>query len=127
MLPFSGTISGVLAIPVVTAPLQVLAGETAMFSYLIVLTNSSLNVTDSISVVSSPINSMLMNITLVDRGEDIYEFSIPSVNESMNGSQFTLETRDGTVVSPTITLQVAGMIHLLLYLFSIVFFFSVLL
>ena len=102
-----------MAVPVITAPLQVLAGETAVFSYLIVLTNSSLNVTDAISVVSSPITSMIMNITLVDRGEDIYEFSIPSVNESMNGSQFTLETLDGTVVSPTITLQIAGMVHLL--------------
>ena len=105
---FLATTSGVLAVPLITTPLEVLLGETAVFSYLIVLTNFSLNVSDTISVVSNPFNSMLPNLTLVEQGEEVYEFTIPSVSESMNGLQFTLETLEGTVVSPPITLQLLG-------------------
>ncbi|XP_065913056.1 uncharacterized protein [Dysidea avara] len=104
------TTSGVLAVPLITTPLEVLLGETAVFSYLIVLTNFSLNVSDTISVVSNPFNSMLPNLTLVEQGEEVYEFTIPSVSESMNGLQFTLETLEGTVVSPPITLQLLEVI-----------------
>ena len=102
------TTSGVLAVPLTTTPLEGLVGETAVFSYLIVLTNFSLNVTDTISVVANPFNPMLPNLTLVERGEEVYQFTVPSVSTLMNGLQFTLETLEGIVVSPPITLQVTG-------------------
>jgi len=85
-----------------------------VFSYLIVLTNTSLSVTDTISVIANP---LLPNLSLVEQGEDLYQFTIPSVSTLINEYQFTLETLEGAVVSPPITLQVTGRCIMTFYTF----------
>ena len=68
---------GALVVPLFSTPvLQVLVGDSAEFSYLIALLNSSVNVTSSVSVVytGDPPNSLLDNLELSDQGNDVYMF-----------------------------------------------------
>ena len=89
---------------------QVVVGDTVEFSYLIALVNSSLNVTSSVSVEYFGLwNSFLQNLRLLDQGEDVYAFSIPSVDLSMNGAEFVLQFAGNTILSSQVELRVFGM------------------
>ena len=89
---------------------QVVVGDSVEFSYLIALVNSSLNVTTSVSVeYVGPFNRFLQNLRLLDQGEDVYTFSIPSVDLSMDGAEFVLQFAGNIIQSSQVTLRVFGM------------------
>ena len=98
-------------IPLFSTPLhQVVVGDSIEFSYLIALINSSLNVTSSVSVeYFGPFNSFLQNLKLLDQGEDVYTFSIPSVDLSMDGTEFVLRFAGNNILSSQVELTVFGM------------------
>ena len=89
---------------------QAVVGGSVEFPYLIALVNSSLNVTSSVSVEHfGPFNSFLQNLRLIDQGEDVYTFSIPSVDFSMNGAEFVLQFAGYNISSSEVELRVFGM------------------
>lgn len=104
------SIPGVLTVPLFSTPfVQVLVGDTAQFSYLIALVNSSLNVASSVSVVyNGPPNSLLNNLQLLDQGNDAYAFSIPSVDFTMNGATFLLQFGGTNIAASQFQLRVLG-------------------
>ena len=99
-----------LAVPLFSTPfVQVLVGDSAQFSYLIALVNSSLNVASSISVVyTGPPNSLLDNLQLLDQGNDAYAFSIPSVDFAMDGATFILQFEGINILASQFQLRVLG-------------------
>ena len=108
---------GVLVVPLFSTPLiQVLVGDSAEFSYLIALVNSSLNVTSSVSVwYTGPRNSLLENLQLLDQGKDVYTFNIPSVNLAMNGATFVLRFAGINIAISQVRLRVLGTYALATY------------
>lgn len=110
-----GSPPGVLVVPLFSAPLgqiQVLVGNSFEFSYLIALVNSSLNVTTSVSITyRNRFNSRitLENLKLIDRGGDIYTFSIPPANLSMDQTMFALQFAGRNIVVSQVILRVTGM------------------
>ena len=98
-------------VPLFSTPLkQVVVGDSVEFSYLIALVNSSLNVTSSVSVeYLGPFNSFLQNLRLIDQGEDVYSFGIPSVDLLMNGAEFELQFAGNNIPSTRVELRVFGM------------------
>ena len=100
-----------LVVPLFSTQLtQVLVGDSAEFSYLIALVNSSLNVTSSVSVIYfGPRNSLLENLQLLDQGEDVYTFSIPSASLAMDGATFILQFAGINIASSQVRLRVLGM------------------
>ena len=56
-----------------------------------------------------PFNSFLQNLRLLDQGEDVYTFSIPSVDLSMDGAEFTLQFAGNNIESTLVELRVFGM------------------
>ena len=98
-------------VPLFSTSLQrVVVGDSVEFSYLIALVNSSLNVTSSVSVeYSGPFNSFLQNLRLIDQGEDVYAFSIPTVDLSMDGAEFALQFAGNIILSSEVELRVFGM------------------
>ena len=89
---------------------QVVVGDSVEFSYLIALVNSSLNVTSSVSVeYFGPFNSFPQTLRLLDQGEDVYTFSISSVDLSMDGAEFALQFAENIILSSQAQLRVFGM------------------
>ena len=89
---------------------QVVVGDSLEFSYLIALVNSSLNVTSSVSVeYFGPFNSFPQTLRLLDQGEDVYTFSISSVDLSMDGAEFALQFAENIILSSQVQLRVFGM------------------
>ena len=89
---------------------QVVVGDSVEFSYLIALVNSSLNVTSSVSVeYFGPFNSFPQTLRLLDQGEDVYTFSISSVDLSMDGAEFALQFAENIILSSQVQLRVFGM------------------
>ena len=88
---------------------QVLLGDTAEFSYLIALVDPSLDVTTNVSITPiGPFNGLLENLQLVDQGEDVYTFTIPSVTLSMDQTVFALQFAGNTIETSEVTLRVLG-------------------
>ena len=98
-----------LVVPLISPPLvQVLVGDRAEFSYLIALVDSS-NVTSSVSVVHrGPTDEFIGNLELLDQGEDIYTFSIPSVSLAMDGAEFVLQFEEIDILNSRVFLRVLG-------------------
>ena len=99
-----------LVVPLISPPLvQVLVGDRAEFSYLIALVDSS-NVTSSVSVVyRGPTDEFIGNLELLDQGEDVYTFSIPSVSLAMDGAEFVLQFEEIDILNSQVFLRVLGM------------------
>ena len=101
-----------LVVPLFSTPfVQVLVGDSAQFSYLIALVNSSLNVASRVSVVvtsSGPRNSFLDNLQLRDQGNDVYLFSIPFVDFTMDGAKFVLQFGGINIGASQFQLRVLG-------------------
>ena len=94
-------------VPLPSTPAVV--GHSVEISYLIAFVNFSLNVTSSVSVeYFGPFNSFLQNLRLIDQGEDVYTFTIPSVDLSMDGAEFALQFAGDIISSSEVELRVLG-------------------